>query len=526
MKHRAKEAKTASPKLPSPKVLKLASPKLQSVIAGALLLAAVCALGAYHVLQFSWVMGDENEHLYVARQVASGVSLYGGIHSARPPLIFVPLVALLRLGVSPLLAGRLCVFLTVVATALVLGWIGWRLWGLWSGLAGAVLFLLCPDVAGLFPFLGIHQTALFCLLCLALRLEGAPAWAGFAGGLALASGQHSAVIVAATALFQIWSKPKAALVFVSAALGVMALTVTACLAMGGSGIWEDLLGHHLFHLNAGRIEGQVAQTFSWDLGTWLSDNLGLLVLAGVGAVAGLRNPRVRFWLGVALLHVLVVVGMSFGFVMYLFPAVPLLAGLAGHGLAHSVGKLKLWSPSGGWRRPSLRPTVALLVYVLFTVGGLWLAATRSDERYRGRYSLWPHQRELEKTSVAGMHPADRVADVLSHTMSRGASIFGFSPPLISYLALQTNTRIAGQLADLSIAWLVDGTVSRSSVVSKLENDQIEFFVSEANSFYVRDPFFLAYLQRCYGEPYRMPRIEGNLMPTLYLFPHKDVHPCQ
>ena len=320
------------------------SPQRQRFSAAFVFALAVGLLAAYHGLQFHWVLGDENVHLYVARQIASGVTLYDGIHSARPPLIFVPLVALLRLGLPPLLVGRLCVFLGEVATAGALWWIGWRLWGLWEGLAGAVFFLLSPDVASLFPFTGIQQASLLGLLCLGLRLAGAPGWAGAAGGLAIASGQHSAVIVAVTALYQIRSKPRATAHFALGVLGVLGATVALCLALGGTGIWQDLVGHHLVHVNGRRIEAQV-QSFHWRLGLWTATNLGLVALAFTGAAVGLKDPRIRFWTLVTALHLAAVLTMNFGKIMYLFPAVPLLAGLAGRGLIHLIRIQGKWIPA-------------------------------------------------------------------------------------------------------------------------------------------------------------------------------------
>jgi hypothetical protein len=494
-------------------------------IAAGLFGAAVIALAAYHWLQFFWVMSDENEHLYVARQVASGVSLYGGIHSARPPMFFVPLVALLRLGIPPLLVGRLCAFLAVVASAAVLWWIGWRLWGLWSGLAGAVLFLLSPDVASLFSFMGIQQTALLALLCLALRLQGAPVWAGVVGGLALATGQHSAIIVAAAALYQVRSKPRSVGLFILSALGVLGLTVALCVAAGGTGMWNDLVANHLYHLGGARSEQQV-QAFSGRLAEWLSANAGILVLAATGTVAGLRDPRVRFWSAVTALHVLAVVGMNFGQVMYLFPASVLLAALAGYGLQRVLSRLKVWSPSAGWRWPSSRSVLTLGVYVLVTVGGTWGAMQLCDEHYGGDLSFWPHRRELELSRGSSAEPAARVAQAVRRLSMAGGSLFGGPPELVSYLALESGARIAGQLADLAPQWIINGTVPRSSVISQIERDQVNSFVSLEGGFYVHDRGFQNYLLKCYADPIEFPPMPGSLMNTLFLFVHKDERPCQ
>jgi hypothetical protein len=501
------------------------SPKQQRLIAAILFGAAVCAIAVYHRLLLYSVVGDENEHLYVAQQVASGVSLYGGIHSARPPLMFLPLVALLKLGLAPLLAGRLCVFLAEVGAAGVLWWIGWRLWDLWSGLAAAVLFLFSHDVANIFPFVGIQQTAFLGLLCLALRVRGKAAWSGVVAGLALASGQHSAVIVAVTALYQVTSKPKAFATFVLSALGTLTLIVGVCVAAGGTGIWQDLIGNHLFHFNGGRNEARM-QAFTWRLGNWTCANAGILLLALTAAVVGFKDARLRFWSLVTAIHLFAVVAMNSGQIMYIIPATPLLAALAGFGLTHVLGKLKLWSQAQGWRRPSPRSVVVLCLYLLVAGGGLWMTQQIYDEHYLGRYSFWPHLRELELNRRASTKPADRVAAVVAHWMPQGASLFGGPPDLVSYVAMKAGVRIAGQLADLSGEWIYNGMVQRSDVISKIESDQVEFFAASEGDFYLIDRTFQSYLMKCYDDPNEFPPLPGNLMGQLYLFRHKPERPCQ
>jgi hypothetical protein len=501
------------------------SAQRQRLLAALLFGAAAVALAVYYRLQFHWVMGDENEHLYVARQVASGVSLYGGIHSARPPLILLPLVVLIRCGVEPLFVARLCVFLTVVATAVVLFRFGTRWWGLWSGLAAAVLFMLSPDVARMFPFVGIQQTAFLGLLCLLLRLEGLTVWSGLVGGLAIASGQHSAVIVAAAALFQVRSAGKSTVTFILAALGVLTLIVAACVAAGGTGIWMDLIGNHLYHLNGARNQAQ-AQSFTWRLVNWACANAGILFLAATGALVGFNDRRVRCLSLVTALHLITVVAMNSGFAMYLIPASPLLAALAGYGMTQMLGRLKLWRQSQGWRWPSVRRVFACCLYLLVAAGGLWSSQQICNDHYSGSYSFWPHRRELELSRVASMEPADRVAGVVSGWVTPGSSLFGGPPELVSYLALRTGIRMAGQLADLSSEWMVNGTVRRSSVISQLENDRIEVFVASAGDFYLIDHTFQDYLLKCYSNPIAIPPVAGNLMGGLYLFKHKPEQHCE
>jgi hypothetical protein len=502
------------------------TPQRQWYLAAILFALAVGLLAVYHRLQYNWVLGDENEHLYVAHRIASGVALYGGIHSARPPLIFAPVVALLHLGLPLLLAARLCVVLAEVATAGVLWWIGWRLWGLWEGLAAAVLFLTSSDVAAMFPFVGIQQTSLLALLCLALRLTGAPAWAGAVGGLAIASGQHSAVIVAVTALYQIRSKPKGTAYFVLGVLGVLVATVGFYVARGGTGMWQDLIGHHLIHVAGRRIEAQV-QSFQWRLGLWSTTNLGLLVLAGTAAVVGLNDPRTRFWTLVTVLHLVAVMTMNFGKIMYLFPAVPLLAALAGPGLTHVIRKLKLWAPARGWRWPSPPTAFVALLYVLIAGAGQWMAKAISDEHFHEDFSFWPHLRELELNRGADMTPANRVAEVVSQGSTPGTTLFGGSPALVSYVALAAGTRVSAELADLDTQWVIDGRVPMSSVISQIEHDGVQFFLDDENGYFLFSKKFEKYLADCYEkDPYFFPPVPGYKMGQLILFPHKPVHPCE
>jgi hypothetical protein len=519
--------KTKRREAPPVELPPLLSPRAQKAIATAVLSAAVLALALYHWVQFFEVWGDENEHLYVARQVASGLPLYGAIHSARPPLIFAPLVLLLRLGAPALLAARLCTFVVIVSTALVLLWLGRRSWGLWPGLAAAVLFLVSPDATSFYQFVGIQQTALFALLCVALRLGEAPLWAGIAGGLAVASGQHSAVIVAVTALYQVRAKPRATLRFIGAAIGVIALVVAACLAMGGTGIFNDLVGQHFFHVTSGPIEQQV-KDFHWYFGSWLLENAGILVLAVLGTAFGLRDAKVRFVALLAALHVLTVLGMNFSLIMYMFPAAPLFASLAGYGLYQSLSRLKLWSKEGGWRAPSLRSGATVGLVFLSTVGGFWGATLMISERDHASYSIWPFLRYQGMSRAISMKAEDRVAAVLARNAQPGDSIFGW-PTLATYLAQKTGIRVSGQLADLSPQWVINDQVPRPTVVSRIEDDHVGFFTSFEGSFYLTDPFFQHYLMKCFLDPFEFPPVAGDgyRIPTIWLFKHKDTpRPCK
>jgi hypothetical protein len=86
--------------------------------------------------------------------------------------------------------------------------------------------------------------------------------------------------------------------------------------------------------------------------------------------------------------------------------------------------------------------------------------------------------------------------------------------------------MAGQLADLSSEWMINGTVRRSSVISQIESDRIEFFVATAGDFYLIDQTFQKYLVSCYSNPIAIPPVAGNLMGGLYLFKHKPEQHCE
>jgi hypothetical protein len=83
------------------------------------------------------------------------------------------------------------------------------------------------------------------------------------------------------------------------------------------------------------------------------------------------------------------------------------------------------------------------------------------------------------------------------------------------------------LADLAPQWIINENVSRASIVAQIENDQVGFFASEADNFYLMDPFFQRYLEKCFEEPVEFPPVkgEGHRLQELWLFPHRKVRPC-
>src|ERR1019366_1190758 len=135
------------------------------------------ALGALiwnHCAVFFYSWTDEQIHFYVARRLAEGAVLYRDIDSSRPPLILFPIAWLIKMGCSPLLAGRAMVLGSHLATAGLLLWGGWRLASWRAGVMAALLFLTSPEVFDRVHYTGIQLGALTASACVLLSLRGQP----------------------------------------------------------------------------------------------------------------------------------------------------------------------------------------------------------------------------------------------------------------------------------------------------------------------------------------------------------------
>ena len=221
--------------------------------AGALLFAAaVGALIWKHCTVFFYSWTDEQIHMYVAHRMTQGAVLYRDIDSARPPLVLFPLAWLMKLGCSPLLAGRALVVGIQLATAGLLLWGGWRLASWRAGALAALLFLTSPEVFARVHYTGIQLVALTASACVLFSLRGQPFRAGLFLGLSLAADQHGLVVGGIVALLTVARRPRDALPFALGALIVCAIVFGGVWAMGGRHLWGSLIGIHIFHFRVGQ----------------------------------------------------------------------------------------------------------------------------------------------------------------------------------------------------------------------------------------------------------------------------------
>lgn len=488
----------------------------------ALLAVSVVVFVLHKVLVHHAVWADENLHQYVAFRVAEGASLYGEVRSARPPLtIWIPAL-LVGLGLSPFLAVRLVAASAALVVAGLLFDTGRRLLHEHAGLWCAVLFLVSPAVAGRNAYTGISLVALGCMACLWATVRGRGLLAGGLGGLGLLAGQHALVIVGVCGLWSLLGGWGRAIRFLSGILLVLGAGVSVAWFLGGVHVWEDLVVHHLYHLGG---DGRGSPDLGWWLVVWAQENFTLLSLAlvalqiptGEGCHVKPRawppDPR---WLvaGVIVSQVVVVIGMEGGLALYLYPAVPPLALLAGLGLA----RLSLrWDPDGQYEeRRGLAIPLALVV-----VGGTLCAWSAVSERYGSRdergYPLLPWLRAQSMARVAEPRIVGEIAARLEEAED-GKPIFGY-PTLSGLVALESGRSIAADRVDFAPRWFEQGTLDRATLMREVEDAGVGWFVSP-NMFFLRDSFFEGWLRACFEEPEVFQRLPGSGIPRIFLFERK------
>lgn len=492
-------------------------------LSGWLLLATAALVPLLiQALGFHPTWSDENIHLYVASRVADGASLYGDLRSARPPLAIWSPALLIRLGLSPLLAGRVLSGISVLGTATLVYALGRRLGGARVALFAALIFLLAPAVAVRTAFTGMNLVALGSLACLAASLAGRGALGGLLGGLALLTGQHAAVIVAVSWAGLAARCRREALVFLVVFVTTIGVAIGGAWLAGGHHVYQDLVGHHLYHLHG---DDGGSSDLGWWLVSWGLENFPLLVLAccapllfgratqqeGRGEPA-LPRPKwlLRPWPFLALVcvcHVGAVVGMKGGLILYLVPAVPLLALLAGLALSRLSSASLVVGQRG-------LVGALLLVLAVGTLCG-WAAATeRFGRRDEEPYPLVPQARYFDMWRLSEPRVAGRLVEHLAQSGGDGP-IFGY-PTITGLVALGSGRRVAGDQLDFAPRWFVQGSLSRSAVVARAEADGVEWFLTP-NVFFLRDHFFEGYLRACYAEPVVFPREHGSGVPRMFLF---------
>jgi hypothetical protein len=214
----------------------------------------------------------------------------------------------------------------------------------------------------------------------------------------------------------------------------------------------------------------------------------------------------------------VVAALRGSLILYLYPAVPLAALLAGAGL--DAGLRAAAAALREARQHKGRAALALVLPAAL-VAAWTLGAALSRDRYQQRdhevYPLLPHARHVAMARLQKLDVATAIADVVRRELKPGETIFGY-PTIASAVALRAGCRISGELADLAPRWLAQGTVSRREVMLALEADKIRFFVTP-RSFFEQDRFFRDYLEHCFAAPRRFLRTggDGRGVPNLDLF---------
>jgi hypothetical protein len=501
--------------------------------------AAVGALIWKHCTVFFYSWTDEQIHMYVAQRMIQGAVLYRDIDSARPPLVLFPLAWLMRLGFTPLLAGRLLVVTFQLVTAGLLLWGGWRLVSARAGALAALLFLTSPEVFARVHYTGIQLAALTASACVLFSLRGQPFRAGLFLGLSLASDQHALVVGGIVGVLTVARRPRDALPFVLGALGICAIAFGGVWAMGGRHLWRSLVGIHLFHFRVG--EG-VASQFWDDFTPWIYEHVYLFVGAGLatallargrGAVAG-HEPKqptsrnVRVLLLVVAAHIAVVLALSGSVFLYLVVIAPLLALLAAMGFDSALVR---WLPGrgpSGPQRVSRSPRLVFsggAVIMALTAGG-WAAARAHRERLDERqYSFWPHVLHGEVARAQELDPSRWVGR--ESVLPEQGTIFG-DPTIISFLALESGLRVSSELADLNPSWVEGGTVKAEEIVSRIERDGVAAVITPPFGL-IQDPYFKSYLRTCYDQPRPVLPPEsgpGEGLPFILAFTHRSITPCQ
>jgi len=505
----------------------------------ALFTAAVGALVWKHCTVFFLSWTDEQIHFYVARRMAEGAVLYRDIDSARPPLVLFPLAWLIKIGTSPMLAGRALVVATEIATAALLLWGGLRLISWRAGALAALLFLTSPETFSRIHYTGIHLAAITASACVLYSLRGQALKAGLCLGLSLAGDQHGLAICGIAAIVTFAQRPKDSIVFAAGALGVCLVTFGGVWIMGGQHLWRSLVEIHLFHLRPG--QGGTDQF--WEVAMpWLYEHGYLFAAAGLAAVLlaarrtdtkneATRPPSSRV-LRVLLLavggHMAVVLAMTDAAFLYFVVPTPLLALLAGIGLD---GAVKRWMErkrsSPTWAKAASWVVAMEVVGLAAFVAGGWAAARSHRERLDGRpYSFWPHVLHGQISLAHRLDIAHQIAS--ASALPKSGTLFG-DPTIVSAVALDSGRRVSGELADLNPIWIQAGAISREEVVSRIERDGVTAVITPA-WFLVQDPYFSSYLAACYDQPKVFAPPEagpGYGLPDVLLFPHiRGNSPCQ
>ena len=527
-RHRSKPAEDLRPQ----------SSRLEIVCWTLLFVAAIAALIWKHHTVFFYSWTDEQIHLYVAHRMTQGAVLYRYIDSARPPLLLFPLVWLMKMGCSPLLAGRALVVGIQLATAGLLLWGGWRLASWRAGALAALLFLTSPEVFARVHYTGVHLVALTATACVLFSFRGQPFRAGLFLGLSLAADQHGLVVGGIVALLTLARRPRDSVWFILGTLIVCAIVFGGVLAMGGRHLWGSLVGIHLFHFRVG--QGVGAQFWD-DFTPWICEHVYLFVGAGLAAAllaraqtaSGDPNPSssrdVRVLLFVVAAHIAVVLALSGAVFLYVVVIAPLLTLLAGMGFDAALVRWRPGRQLSQARRGSRLIFSGVVGVLALTAGGWSVARSHREGLDERHYSFWPHVLHGQVARAQQLDPARWVGSesVLPPQAATG-TIFG-DPTIVSFLALQSGLRVSGELADLNPSWVEAGTVKGEEIVSRIERDGVAAVITPPFGL-LQDPFFKSYALACYEKPRPFFPPEsgpGEGLPFILAFTHlRGPTPCQ
>jgi hypothetical protein len=501
--------------------------RIEIVVWAALFAAAVAALLWNQHAQFFYAWTDEQMHFYVAHRMAEGAVLYRDIESARPPLVLLPLAWLIRIGCSPLFAGRALVVVTQLATAGLLFWGARRLASVRAGALAALLFLTSPEVYSRAHYTGIHLVAFTACACVLLFLRGRPLLSGLFLGLTVATDQHGLVVGGVVALLTVARRPRDGVRFVAGAVLVSLIVFGGVWLMGGRHLWGSLVAVHLHHLRVG--QGVGAQFWAM-FRPWLYEHLYLFAGAGLAVVLSRRRLAAAAWPDVRVLllavgaHVAVVLALAEAVFLYIVVIAPLLVLLAALGFDAAVAwwRERRQAAKVQAERATRRMMVGALAVVALTAGG-WAAAASHREGLDGRrYSFWP---QVLHGQVARTLQLDQmlqgIGEWLLPGIGKNGTIFG-DATIVSALALRSGLRVSAELADVNPGWLDAGTMRPEDVVSRIEADGVAAVISPPFGL-VQNPTFKSYLFACYQKPRPFfPPESGpgeRLPPFLLVFTH-------
>lgn len=446
-----------------------------------------------------WMPMDDNAHLYVVDRVLEGKWLYRDIQSSRPPLMLAPLLVARSMGLSYFLSSRIAVGLCVFGTALLIGKAVTRFSANKTlGLVAVASFFAFPDTTRHLTYTGIHLTAALSLACLYLTSRRRSTLAGVAAGLALLAGQHAAIICGVCGLATLaaygW---RAGLRF---AVGFTVVFGTAMLGLLAAGVYDDfyasVIAQHLYHVGS-VVDPSERAFFVFNFVNWLAEHAVWLLACPALVALRLRPLSRARWtdFGVlssvaALAHVVVVAQMTGGLMLYLVPALPLIA-IASALLLRQVAEFDL---------SKARAIGATVTALSLTVAGWAWAASRSsryDNLREQTYAIDPWRRNIQATESQAMPWVENVARAMKRTMKPEESLFG-EIAMVAPVALAGGLRISADRADFVTRWLARGQVSREALIADIEAHHVRYFITP-RMYYAQDPLFLHYLEGCFRD---------------------------